>query len=82
MNTQALRVCFGIISRPDFGGRCFLHDDCMAVHGTFCVCGCVGVKAAQMMKKSGAAFMRRKWKGRGSLMEKFSGDWNVRTGGV
>ncbi len=28
-------MCLVIISRPDFGGRCFLHDGCMAVHGTF-----------------------------------------------
>ncbi len=60
-------MCFGIISRPDLGGGCFLHDGCMAVHGTFCVCGCAGVKAAQMMKKSGTALMRRKWKGRRKL---------------
>jgi hypothetical protein len=60
-------VCFGIISRPDLGGGCFLHDGCMAVHGTFFVCGCAGVKAAQMMKKSGATLMRRKWKGRRKL---------------
>jgi hypothetical protein len=60
VNTGALRVSFGIISHPDFGGGCFLHDGCMAMHGTFCVCGCAGVKAARMMKKSGAALMRRK----------------------
>jgi hypothetical protein len=39
----------------------------MAVHGTFCVCGFAGVKVVQMMKKSGAALMRRKWKGRRKL---------------
>ncbi len=40
MNTQALRVCFGIINRPDLGSGCFLHDGCMAMHGTFCVWVC------------------------------------------
>ncbi len=76
MNTRALRVCFGIISRLDFGSGCFLHDGCMDVHGTFCVRRCTGMKAARMMKRSGAALMHRNGKEGGVLMEKPSGEQN------
>jgi len=76
VNIWALRVCFGIISRLDFGGGCFFHDGCMVVHGRFCVRRCIGMKAARMMNRSGAALMRRNGKGRGVLMEKPSGEHN------
>ncbi len=41
--------------------------------------GCAGVKAARMMKRSGAALMRRKVERRKSLMGKLGVERNNRT---
>jgi len=74
-------VCFGIISRLDFGDGCFLHDGCMAVHGTFCVWVCRNEGGANDEGEWSCIDAPKSGKGGGGLMEKFS-ERNSRTGGV
>jgi len=69
-------VCFGIISRPNFGGRCFLHDGCMVVHGTFCVWMCRSEGGANDGEKWSCIDALKGGKGGKSLMEKFGVELN------